>query len=332
MNKICPVFICGHRKSGTTLFRNLLDGHPELLVYPVDINLLYAYFPDYIINNNSEDKLIERLKKILFIDLNEQLSSEDKDSLLNVLDLEKYFFKDFDYSKLKDLNYIINKLIFSYSNIIKKKYSKNIKLTPVLKETSIEIYANEILSWFPNAKFLHIVREPKDNFAALKAGVKNYYSKLGENEKETLASTINRARLGMEYGLLNILRFGNDKYKIIRFEDLVNDPYNTLTSICIFLNISFNEKLFTPLRLDRPTQGNSFDKSTKFKSISNKHVDKWKDRISEKEAQIIEFYFKDVMEKYGYSINYPIDELADSTSDFYKWYNYRYFFRDRFKE
>ena len=41
-------FVCGHRKSGTTLLANLLDGHPQLAVYPVDLVLLYAYFPDFI--------------------------------------------------------------------------------------------------------------------------------------------------------------------------------------------------------------------------------------------------------------------------------------------
>src|SRR3569832_319873 len=31
-----PVFICGTARSGTTLLRDLLDGHPELVVIPVE--------------------------------------------------------------------------------------------------------------------------------------------------------------------------------------------------------------------------------------------------------------------------------------------------------
>jgi len=41
------IFICGHRKSGTTMFHNLFDGHPDLDVYPVILNILYGYFPIY---------------------------------------------------------------------------------------------------------------------------------------------------------------------------------------------------------------------------------------------------------------------------------------------
>lgn len=42
------LFICGHRKSGTTLLNHLLDSHPSLAVYPHDISFLYGYFPVHI--------------------------------------------------------------------------------------------------------------------------------------------------------------------------------------------------------------------------------------------------------------------------------------------
>ena len=46
LNKL--LFLTGHRKSGTTMFANLFDGHDDFLVYPSDICLLYAYFPYFI--------------------------------------------------------------------------------------------------------------------------------------------------------------------------------------------------------------------------------------------------------------------------------------------
>ena len=39
------IFLTGHRKSGTTLLKSLIDGHPDINVYPTDLTLLYAYFP-----------------------------------------------------------------------------------------------------------------------------------------------------------------------------------------------------------------------------------------------------------------------------------------------
>ena len=33
-----------------------------------------------------------------------------------------------------------------------------------------------------NLKMLQIIRDPRDNYAAIKAGVSSYYKKIGENE------------------------------------------------------------------------------------------------------------------------------------------------------
>ena len=38
-----PVFICGHHRSGTTLMRDLLDGHPELCVLPSEATYFSSF-------------------------------------------------------------------------------------------------------------------------------------------------------------------------------------------------------------------------------------------------------------------------------------------------
>ena len=45
MKDFNPIFLCGHRKSGTSMFLNLFDNNSEINVFPTDLNLLYAYFP-----------------------------------------------------------------------------------------------------------------------------------------------------------------------------------------------------------------------------------------------------------------------------------------------
>ena len=42
-----PVFVCGHRKSGTTLVINLFDGLNNAVVYPDDSGFFYLYHPRY---------------------------------------------------------------------------------------------------------------------------------------------------------------------------------------------------------------------------------------------------------------------------------------------
>ena len=41
---------------------------------------------------------------------------------------------------------------------------------------------------------VNIIRDPRDNFASIKSGLKKYYEKFGEDNISSLTSTIFRAR------------------------------------------------------------------------------------------------------------------------------------------
>ena len=52
-----PVFLCGHRKSGTTMLLALLDSHPELLTYPADSAFFYRVYPPCFQNGGGDPVL-----------------------------------------------------------------------------------------------------------------------------------------------------------------------------------------------------------------------------------------------------------------------------------
>lgn len=320
------VFIGGHRKAGTSMFNDLFDGHPQIINYPPDLTILYAYFPDFIKKTKDKTKLLKRLDlltaeeiKLCYLDAQVDLPNP----------IEKFKKTFFDQIKtdddLKDLRKIISQLIITYSSW--SNQSNRSKF--LLKETSLEIYANEIFNWFPNSKIIQTMRDPRDNYAALKAGVKKKYLKLGEDENATLASLIHRLGTSMRIGLINQKTYKN-RYKIIKFEDLTSEAQLTLKDICDWLNIKFDESLLKPSKISKPTKGNNFEGDMLFE-ISNKNVGAWKQRITEEEAKIIEFHLGDLMIKYGYELEYSNKEAAKSASNFYKWSNYQYFYSDRFK-
>ncbi|WP_237276365.1 sulfotransferase family protein [Tenacibaculum ovolyticum] len=319
-----PIFICGHRKSGTTMFHNLFDGHNELLVYPSDLNLLYAYFPVYLSDNYSDNERLERLDIVLFKDLEFQLKNENLSNAINIQLFREFFFESLENSDLCDMKIIITKLMEAFSKVMDKP-----NRIPVIKETSIEIYSNEIFNWFPNAKFLHLVRDPRDNYAALKSGVKKYYSKMGEDEKQTLASLIYRTRFGLEMGLANINKYGKEKYIFVNFTQLVNNIDAEIKEIIKFLGISFKDSLLVPTRLGNEIKGNNFD-GNKFNTVNNKNIGRWSERISEEEAKVIEFHLGELMKQFEFDLKFDYNDSAIIAAEFYKWQNYKYFFSDRF--
>jgi hypothetical protein len=315
------VFLCGHRKSGTTLLANLLDGHPHLAVYPIDLALLYAYFPEFIRTHAEPELRRARLRQVLFEDLRRRVDQ----SCLDTDTLERHVFANLSDQDLARPDALIARLMAAYQAVSCGRG----KQCGVFKETSIEIYAAEMLEWFPDARFVHLVRDPRDNFAALAAGVDGYYGRMGEDHNRTLASLLNRVRTGFRMGRMNRAQFGEERYLILRFEDLATAPEPTMRAVAAFLGIAFTPSLLAPTMLGRPTAGNAFDGVASFE-VNARNVERWRERISPEDAQVIEFHLADDMEAFGYRPVFAHCEQGRAAAEFYKWQNYAYFYSDRF--
>lgn len=316
-------FVCGHRKSGTTLLANLLDGHPQLAVYPVDLVLLYAYFPDFIRKHDEPAVRRARLERVLFADLRERLDP----ALIDVEALARYFFDGLRDDDLGTPGILIARLMAAFETVTGPAAAAT--RFGVFKETSIEIYAAEMLTWFPDARFIHLVRDPRDNFAALAAGVEGYYSRMGEDHNRTLASLLNRVRTGFRMARINQEQFGEDRYLVLRFEDLAAEPKAAMMKVAGFLGIDVVPSLLTPTTLGRASGGNAFDGVATF-DVSKRNVERWRERISDEDAQVIEFHLADEMKTFDYAPAFDDRAQARAAAEFYKWQNYAYFYSDRF--
>lgn len=317
------LFLCGHRKSGTSMFLHLFDNHPDLLVFPTDINLFYAYFPTFVEGDYSEEERAARLDRIEFDDLIEH------DFLGGAIDIEafrKAFFKRVEGKPLGDIRVILVELLGAFQEVLGQAGQE--MAYSVVKETSLEVYASEFATAFPDARFIHLIRDPRDNFAALRAGVERYKT-FGDDEKSLLYSMMHRALLGMRLAASNRAALGADRYMVVRFEDVVGKPEETLRSISDWLGIGFSETMLTPSVFGDRTAGNNYD-SIKFFEISGQNVGRWPERILPEEAKILEFYFGAEMEVFGYQRAFDDAETLKCVGDFYKWVNYKNFYFDRF--
>lgn len=319
------IFLTGHRKSGTTMFHKLFDGHPELTMYPVDLALLYAYFPCFVAKDHTRDELKKRLELVLRKSLGGFVNDYGVDN--NSFDLEGFldtYWNELQGKDLRSKQVVLNGLVKAWYQVTGSDVSKDF----VCKETSQAIHFDEINGAIGPCKFINLIRDPRDNYGALKAGVGNYYSKMGEGELETLASLINRARMD----LLIAHRHSQDnadRFYSVRFEDITSAPEREMKKVAEFAGIDFHECLLHPTVFGKQFDGNSHE-GKKFSSISNDHVGKWKDRISDFEAQVIEFWVGDAMEEWGYERYYTHSQCSESFGEFYKWYNCKYFHYDSF--
>jgi len=321
------ICLTGHRKGGTTMFHKLFEGHPELTVYPDDISLLYAYFPCFADKKKySIDEISQRIEKILIsIFINLKKSSKSNQDLPEIDLFLKYFWK-----------YLSTKDIFSRGDVIcgvADAWHKSLNLIEkkpfLFKETSQAIHFEEIKDCIPSCKFINLVRDPRDNYAAIKSGVKKYYSKMGEGEMASLSSLINRARMDM-LSAKTYLETHPDNFYALRFEDLTAKPEYEMKKVADFVGVKFDQCLLQPTTFGQSFSGNSHEGS-QFVGISSKNVGKWKERISDFEAKVIEFWLGDVMDSWGYERTFSQTECTQAFAEFYKWYNCQYFFYDSFE-
>ena len=290
------VFLTGHRKSGTTLLRSLFDGHDSATTYPSDIGLFYAYFPCFTRDSSrSQQELRDRISLVLRRSLT-SLTPVDYDG--PTIDIDRFlelFWKHIargDLLKRSSVLDALGKAWCDFDGIDPEQ------ATIVFKETSQSVFFGELREDFPSLKMIQLIRDPRDNYAALKAGVASYYARLGEGEMETLASLINRCRMDMIAARVNS-ELHSDSFFVIRFEDLVADPREALGRTCAFLGWPFKDTMLAPTVMGNPTVGNSHS-GTRFRQIDSSHVAAWRERISPEEAKIIEYWCEREMRDWGY--------------------------------
>jgi len=322
------IFIGGHRKCGTTLLLSLLDNHPELITYPMDVHILYAFHPTYTEGNFKDEERLQRLDRVIFGNMRKIWSERGWSGRLNIQAMRDTFFKKIQKINLSNISEVLQAQVESFRIVAQVDQEEPKPI--VIKETSIEIYANYLIETFPNSKFIHLVRDPRDNYAALKSGIESRYKSFNDDANTILMSMINRCGLGMQMAHINKRRF-KDKYLIIRHEDVVTDTKFQMNLISNFIGVQFEETMLHPSVMGLHTSGNNFNKID-MSEVKTVNINRWRERITKQEAQVIEFYFKETMNEFEYATYFSEQDQADAATEFYKWSNYNYFYYDHFND
>ena len=305
------LWICGHRKCGTTLLTNLFDSHPEIINYGSDFRMIYA-FHDHLVRLQGASRRRERFNTLFFDD---RVTSDD---------INEAKFREIT----SNLDFEDDDVVWEYLKKIRASVDANNYL--MIKETSSEMYYGSIKKAV-NAKFLHMVRDPRDNWAAIAAGVDTYYKQFGEGRYEALASAVFRIQSGFEALKLNTEVSGVDEYRVLKFEELVGRTDETLSNLTSWLNIELTNDLRAPTRAGSSYEGNSHD-GLRFGGVSSGNVGRFIERLPYEEIAIIEAFCAPMMTFFQYPFVTDRDERLSAIQKFYSFYNSRYFYYDKHQE
>jgi hypothetical protein len=302
-----PIFICGHPKSGTTLLVSLFDSHPQLIVYPNETFFFRGFVPE--IRRRDLDEKISLAQRFLlhFFErsFNHSVDQQPIKSSHNQLYLDyvrscELMSDDTKVNGIRHDGDLLTAAIYAYSRTHDKLSSDT--LYWIEKTPYNEHFAELIFKWWPDARCIHIVRDPRDNYVS-------YMRKHEGLSAEDFSLGWNSS---IKVGFNNRKRYGKKNYLVIRYEDLTMNPEKSLAEIIAFLGIRDEEILRMPTSNGIPWEGNS-QYGDKFDGISSKPVGRWKQELSSKKIEIIEAICSGPMR----TLNYELQNRSRLKSIYY---------------
>lgn len=286
------MFIMGKERSGTTLLQSMLNVHPNIVAPHESRIIIYMYSKYGKVKTWTEGILREFCDELYTETRFEQFWLINKDELLSIL------------IRVKDeLNYaLIFKIIysrFSPGKDIKIIFDKN----PVYY-----LFMHELQVIYPDAKYIHIVRDYRDNIISHRKAmlVKN------------VADLAYRWLIVNEY-IEEAKKKSRGNWFTLKYEDLVNEPIKCLEDVCLFIGLPFDEAMVNGFnsKLSHVFESNKDNKkfmrfhSSIYNPISNDKIGKWKKELSAGDIQVIEAiagqYGK---QQYNYEITMPYKKVS----------------------
>ena len=209
-----PIFIGGPDRCGKTLLAGLLGSHSRISIPVVGSNLwplFYRQHGDLRDLDNARRCLDAMLgyKHIAFL-------QPDREAVIRA-----FVEGPRTYAHL-----------FA---VVQEQYAaRNGKLRWGDQTGLVERYADEIFQSYPDVRFVHMVRDPRDRYAESRARWPG--GRLGAGG--ATARWLFSIRLGQR----NARRHG-DRYRLLRYETLVTDPEETVRDLCAFLGEAFEPSM-----------------------------------------------------------------------------------------
>jgi len=269
-----PIFIVGVVRSGTTLARSILCGHPRITIPPE--TLFFDYCARY-----------------------------DEDLSLSKDEAFEAFWRDYVQGKW------FPRLELEVDDVRGHMKSKGPRSAKAVFESMMEAYARKmgkarwgektpghekylrtIFQWYPHARVLFMVRDPR----AVSASVKKVP---WGNQR-----AYEHARWWKESIRIYDHWKDDDRVLAVRFEDLLSNPAQKAREICEFLAEDFHPAMLQRSERAMPaskTGGWTQEYETQvLRPIDPSGVDKWRSSLSKYEVGLIEHLTEPAFSRLGY--------------------------------
>jgi len=225
-----PVFLVGAERSGTTMLRLMLDSHP-------DISFLEEF--EYV---------VESIPATGWPDVAEYV-----DRIVN--------------HRVFQLHGVDIDPTLSYPALINSFMRQQLDTNTTVHGATIHFSIDKILRIWPDARFIHIVRDPRD--VARSAVAMSWGGTVWGGVGKWIAAEDEWAATKAA--------IGEERYIEITFDDLVADNRTTLDSVCAFLGVDYTDEML------------SYAERTEYALPSpSATASSWRESLSDREVRMVE--------------------------------------------
>lgn len=266
-----PVFIVGYARSGSTMLGAMIGAHPEIICIP-------------------EAQFI--------VDLMPPDSSDSETDPVNVVDriVNHWRFRvwEFDLGPRRPACSNTEPPYRAAIEWLVRRYAESVgRSDALIWVEQAPVHANhiwKILQHFPEAKFIHMVRDGRAVAASI------IPLDWGPNEIYSAAHTW-QARIG--YGYVAAAALGPERLLQLRYEDVVERTEPTMRVVARFLGVEFVPEMLstTGLRLPRFTR---YQHRLIGEPPRSDRMEGWRKTLSRREIEIFESVVGDLLPLLGY--------------------------------
>ncbi|HIK31041.1 MAG TPA: sulfotransferase [Oscillatoriales cyanobacterium M59_W2019_021] len=238
-----PIFLVGAERSGTTMLRLMLSHHPEIawcneFEYSVDLISQTQEFPQL-------------------------------DLYYDWLETHRIFRNTgFQIDKTLDYPQLVNSFL----------HQKKEQTEKAIVGATVHRHFDKLLKIWPNARFIHIVRDPRDVARSC----------IGMGWAGNVWTGIERW-LEAERLWDNLARHIPAERRIeVQYEALIAEPTEILSRLSDFIGVAYNDAML------------SYPETTTFSYPDPKLIYQWRRKMSDSEVQLVESQVGELLERRGY--------------------------------
>ena len=280
-------FIVGRERSGTTLLRFLFDAHPQVNI-PIEFHFIWLLFHKYHRKKVWSEKALLQFFEDLCM-------------------LPRFGFMSIDAAKLRNdlLKCEGNNSFGCLCKVVLSNYISVYEKEEITlfgdKSPFYALQCKQLLTIFPEAKFIHITRDHRDNMLSMKRV---------KFEASLLTSLVYRWKYYNDE-VLQISKQFPERFVSVRYEDLVDAPSEMTARLCSFLGIRYEPSVLEfNLRAEQfmkryPVYEFNRIHGSLFKPISTGGIGGWKNKMSANEVKRADAVAGKTAETLGYELQFP---------------------------